>query len=611
MADSGDLWSTVGCHRRGGLAVATIRPMPFGSFDRARNLDLLGEGTYDLVVVGGGITGAGVALDAAARGLRTALIERADFGSGTSSRSSKMVHGGLRYLQSGDVRLVYQALRERQRLLDNAPHLVRVLPFLIPILSGRGGVIPRRVARALGTAMWAYDLTGGLRIGKRHKRLGHDAALAHMPTLDPERLAWAYLYYDAYADDARLTLAVVRTAALDHGAVAVNHARVTGFRKERSHAASASLGGEDGLITGVQVRADEGTEVEVRTHTVVNAAGVWTDSVRALDEGQDPQSIRPAKGIHITVPWRKVRNDIAAVLPVRHDRRSIFIVPWPAPDGTYGGEDGFSYVGTTDTDYDGDLDDPQCTSDDVDYLLDALNGALAEPLDRSDVLGTWAGLRPLIREDADQRTADLSRRHHVNVSDAGLITITGGKLTTYREMSRDAVNTAVDRLADLGQRGIGRSRIERRLRRSPTAKLPLRGAEGWENENDRDPHLAERYGSEARVVRAMIEADPTLGEPMLPGLPYRKAEAVYAARYEMATTLDDVMTRRTRARLLGRDATAGANASDVADLVGDELGWSAEEREAQVDAYRRELEHERNAPGLPETALLAGPPETR
>jgi glycerol-3-phosphate dehydrogenase len=583
--------------------------MPFGTFDRTRNLDQLPEGAYDLVVVGGGITGAGVALDAASRGLRTALIERDDFGSGTSSKSSKMVHGGLRYLQSGDVRLVYQALRERQRLLDNAPHLVRVLPFLIPILSGRGGVIPRRVARALGTAMWAYDLTGGLRIGKRHKRLDHEAAMEHMPTLDPERLAWAYLYYDAYADDARLTLAVARTAALDHGAVMVNHARVTGFRKERNHGGSATLGGDEGLITGVQVRTDEGAEIEVRAHTVVNAAGVWTDNVRALDEGADPQSIRPAKGIHITVPWRKVRNDIAAVLPARHDRRSIFVVPWPAPDGTYGGEEGFSYVGTTDTDYEGDIDDPHCTSEDIDYLLHALNAALREPLDRSDVLGTWAGLRPLIRDGADQRTADLSRRHHVTISDAGLITITGGKLTTYRDMAQDAVDTVVDRLGDLGNRRVGRSRIERRIRRSLTARLPLRGAEGWEEERDRDPHLAERYGSEARVVRAMIETDPTLGEPMVPGLPYRKAEAVYAARYEMAVTLDDVLTRRTRARLLDRDATAGASASEVADLMGDELGWSAGQREAQVAAYRRDLERERNVPGLPETTLFALRPD--
>ena len=200
--------------------------MPLGTFDRSDNLARLGEGTYDVLVIGGGITGAGVALDAASRGLRTALVERDDFASGTSSRSSKLVHGGLRYLQNGDVRLVYEGLRERQRLLRNAPHLVKVLPFLIPVFEGKGGFISKRLARALGSAMWAYDLTGGLRIGKRHRRLGRDATLAHMPTLG-ERLAWAYLYYDAQADDARLTLAVLRTAALDFGATVVNHAPVT------------------------------------------------------------------------------------------------------------------------------------------------------------------------------------------------------------------------------------------------------------------------------------------------------------------------------------------------------------------------------------------------
>lgn len=580
--------------------------MPLGSFDRTRNLDRLAHGTYDVVVIGGGITGTGVALDAASRGLRTALIERDDFASGTSSKSSKMVHGGLRYLQSGDVRLVYQALRERQRLIDNAPHLVHVVPFLIPIFSGRSGIIPRRVARALGWAMWAYDLTGGIRIGKRHKRLGRDAALAHMPTLNPERLAWAYLYYDAYADDARLTLTVARTAAIEHGAVVVNHARVAGFRK----AASIGDGGASGgRIDGVQVETAEGRQIEVRAHTVVNAAGVWTDDVRALDEGIHPQSIRPAKGIHITVPWHKVRNDIAAVIPVRRDRRSIFVVPWPSADGTLGGDDGFTYVGTTDTDYDGDIDDPQCTAEDIDYLLDALNATVRQPLDRSDVLGSWAGLRPLVRDGVDQRTADLSRRHHITISDSGVITIMGGKLTTYRDMAEDTVDKVVERLGELGHQRVGPGRVAQHIRRSQTAKLRLRGAEGWETERDRDPHLAQRYGGDARVVRAMIEADPTLGEPLVPGLPYRQAEAVYAVRYEMATSLDDVMSRRTRARLMARDAS-GSAAAEIADLIGDELGWSAEQREAEVAAYRRQLEHERAAPGLPETAPLTLQPES-
>jgi glycerol-3-phosphate dehydrogenase len=555
--------------------------MAFGTFDRGENLARLASGTFDLLVVGGGITGTGVALDAAARGLRTALVERDDFASGTSSKSSKLVHGGLRYLQNGDVRLVYQALRERQRLLDNAPHLVRVLPFLIPIFSGRDGLVPRKLARAFGTIMWMYDLTGGVRIGRLHKRASREESLAHIPTLS-DHLAWSYLYYDAQADDARLTLTVARTAALDHGAVVANHANVVGLRKECDR------------IAGALVEAD-GTQIEVRARAVVNAAGVWTDDVRAYDEGVHPQSIRPAKGIHITVPWEKVRNDIAAVIPVRRDKRSIFVVPWPAPDGTLGGPGGFTYIGTTDTDYEGDIDDPQCTADDIDYLLEAVNGALTSRLSRADVRGSWAGLRPLVRQATTGKTADMSRRHRVGVSTSGMITVTGGKLTTYREMAQDAVDVVVDQVAD---------RLGRRVGRSPTARLRLRGADGWEEQREHDPWLAERYGGEGRVVDAMVQADPALGQPLVPGLPYRRAEAVYAVRYEMATSLDDVLSRRTRARLLGREAAA-AGADEVADLLGCELGWSSDERARQVAAYRQAAEHEREVPGLPETASLA------
>jgi glycerol-3-phosphate dehydrogenase len=544
--------------------------MSLGSFDRSENLDRLGTGTFDVLVVGGGITGAGVALDAASRGLRVALVERDDFASGTSSKSSKLVHGGLRYLQNGDVRLVYQALRERQRLLRNAPHLVHVLPFLIPVFSGRDGIIPKQVARALGSAMWMYDLTGGLRIGRVHKRLKRDEALDHMPTLD-DRLAWAYLYYDAQTDDARLTLAIARTAALDHGAVVVNHASLVGLRKD------------GGRVTGALVDAEGRGQLDVRARVVVNATGVWADDVRALDEGEDPRSIRPAKGIHITVPWDKVRNDIAAVLPVRRDKRSIFVVPWEGPDGKVGPE-GFTYVGTTDTDYDGPVDDPQCTDDDIDYLLDGLNGSLRTPLDRGDVLGTWAGLRPLVREASSGRTADLSRRHRVALSESGVVTVTGGKLTTYREMAEDTVDAVVEHLRDRADLTPAR--------RGRTATMAIRGAEGWDEARDTDAHLAGRYGGESRVVKAMVDSTPDLAEPLVAGLPYRRAEAVYAVRYEMATTLDDVLSRRTRARLLDRDATAAA-AEDVAELIGGELGWTADERARQVAAYRRAAERER------------------
>ena len=271
-------------------------------FQRADALRRLADEQFDLLVIGGGITGAGVALDAASRGLRTALVERDDFASGTSSKSSKLVHGGIRYLQQGEVRLVYEALAERQVALRNAPHLVRVLPFLIPIFT-KGGLINRKLARALGSAMWMYDLTGGLRVGKRHRKINTEEALTHMPTLARERIAGAYIYYDAQTDDARLTLTLARTAAAN-GAVLANHTSAVSLLKD-----------ERGHVNGARVEAD-GTQLDVRAASVVNAAGVWADEVRALDEGVHPQSIRPAKGVHITVPWTKVRNDIAAIVPV-------------------------------------------------------------------------------------------------------------------------------------------------------------------------------------------------------------------------------------------------------------------------------------------------------
>ena len=551
--------------------------MTLGTFDRVRSLQELGERTFDVLVVGGGITGCGIALDAASRGLRTALVERDDFASGTSSKSSKMVHGGLRYLQNGDVRLVYEALRERQRLRRNAPHLVGLLPFLIPIFS-KDGLINAKVARALGSAMWMYDLTGGARIGKLHQRLSKTEAVAHMPTLPEERLAGAYLYYDAGADDARLTLALARTAALDHGAVMANHAGVVQLRHD-----------DRGRCTGAVVEAD-GHRIEVTAQVVVNAAGVWSDGIRALDEGAAPDSIRPAKGVHITVPWEKVRNDIAVVVPVPKDKRSVFVVPWlPNGDGTFQ----LTYIGTTDTDYDGPLDDPQCTPEDIAYLLRAINGSVREPLREADVLGTWAGLRPLVKAAASGRTADLSRQHRVQVSASGVVSVTGGKLTTYREMAEDTLAVVVPRLA-----GVPRS-----AKRCRTRSLVLRGGEG--PAHDAAGHLANRYGSEARVVEALVAADPSLAGPLVEGLPYLRAEAVYAARHEMAVTVDDVLSRRTRARLQARDASAAAAAA-VARLLADELGWSADEAQAQSAGYVASVAAERAAGGLDATAPLPG-----
>jgi glycerol-3-phosphate dehydrogenase len=531
------------------------------AFDRETALARLGEGTFDVLVIGGGITGAGVALDAAARGLRTALVERSDFASGTSSKSSKLVHGGLRYLQQKEYALVYENLAERQRLLENAPHLVHPLPFLIP-LFGKDGVVNAAVARAYSTALWLYDLTGGIRIGKRHKRIDRSEALRHLPTLKADRLVAAFLYYDARTDDARLTLEVLRTAVLDYGAVAANYA------------AAVEVLHENGRAVGV--RLDNGTTVRARS--IVNAGGVWADDVRALDEGTHPGTIRPAKGIHLTVPASRLPADIAAVIPVPKDRRSIFVVPW----------DDQTYLGTTDTDYDGPIDDPQCTPEDVAYILTAINTFVTDPLSVADVTGTWAGLRPLVKDAKSERTADLSRRHNVRVSDTGVVSVTGGKLTTYRKMAADTVDAVVRQL------GGG-------PRRSPTRRLPIRGARGPKPSSPVDAHLADRYGDEAAAVIALVRADASLAEPLVAGLPYLRAEAVYAVRHEMAQNLQDILSRRTRALLRARDATADA-AEDVARLVAPDLGWDEAAIVRQVDEFRAAADHERASGQLPLTA---------
>ena len=542
------------------------QPIQF-PFDRDAAQRRLRNERFDLIVIGAGITGAGVALDAAQRGLRVALLDKGDFASGTSSKSSKLVHGGLRYLQQREFLLVYEALAERQRLLRNAPHLVSVLPFLIP-LFGKDGVVNKTVAKTYSTALWLYDITGGLRIGKRHKKITRDEAHAHLPTVRMDRLVQGWLYYDARADDARLTLTIARTAAAEYGAVLANYTPVVGL-----------LSTGDGRVVGV--RLEDGTEV--RAAAVVNAAGVWAEQVEAM-ETLTPESdrlrIRPAKGVHITIPGHLVQADIASVIAVPGDKRSVFVVPW---------EDRV-YVGTTDTDYEGPLDDPECTEADVEYLLRAINSAITNTVTKQDLLGVWAGLRPLVATASTGRTADMSRKHTVRVAPSGLITVTGGKLTTYRKMAADTVDAVV--------KALGRGR-----RKSGTADLPLLGARGsadlttagagrqWDLTNEQMAHLVSRHGAQARAVLSLIHESAELAEPLVPGLPYLRAEAIYACREEMATSLDDVLSRRTRARLLDVRATAAA-AADVARIIGPELGWNEADVEEQVSHFRAALANE-------------------
>ncbi|MGH9155237.1 MAG: glycerol-3-phosphate dehydrogenase/oxidase [Acidimicrobiales bacterium] len=537
---------------------------------------------FDVLVIGGGITGAGIALDAATRGLRAALVDRGDLASGTSSRSSKLVHGGLRYLRQREFALVGQNLAERQRLLRNAPHLVRPVPFVIPLLSPLGarlGLADRMLAGGWSAALWGYDLAGGFRIGSRHLRLTAQEVVARLPGVAPDLVAGGFVYQDAQADDARLTLAVARTA-IDQGAVVVTHAPVTSLVKGRYGRVAGA-----GLAGGSTVLAD----------AVVNATGVWADGLRSLDGDPAPPCLAPARGAHLTLPRDRLAWTSAAVVP-GGGGRSVFVVPW--------GDQ--VYIGTTDTVHHGPLDDPRCSSAEVDYLLAAVNAVLTEPLRRRDVVATWAGLRPLVAGSplsaAGPATADLSRRHRVAVSPSGMVTVIGGKLTTYRAMAADAVDV------------VGRQ-LRRGARRSGTARLALHGAAGTSALRGDGAaarlgvppevldHLVGRHGGEAAELVKLVAADVRLGRPLVAGQPYLAVEAVWAARHELAHTLDDVLSRRTRASVLGAEAAARA-APAVAALVGGELGWSAARECEEVAAFRAGVEQERLSAGRDPVPVL-------
>jgi glycerol-3-phosphate dehydrogenase len=537
-------------------------------FQRDESIVTMKASSYDLVVIGAGMTGAGVALDAASRGLKVALIDSGDIASGTSSKSSKMVHGGLRYLQQKEFRLVYENLRERQRLLENAPFLVRPLPFLVP-LFGKDGVASKALVKGYSTALRIYDLTGGWRIGTRYRRITRDEALGHLPTLKTEHLVAGFLYMDARGDDARVALTLARTAALDFGADVANYVRALDI----SHAT-------DGRVDGVICRneLDEST-FTIRTTTVVNATGVWADSVFTMAEHHTSHRITPAKGVHLSVPRGRLPADVAAVLTVPGDRRSIFVVPFE--DAPY------TFIGTTDTAYEGNLDSANCTPEDVSYLLNAVNAWTSSDLSSSDVTGVWAGLRPLLAPKRgahlSERTADLSRRHQVTDSKDGVVHITGGKWTTYRQMAEDTVDALNPYFKD--------------LKRVRTKKLRLHGVTSWRPRTELERHLYQRFGDDAGEVLALITANPGLGETSIVGQPYVGAEFIYSTQREMATSLEDLLTRRTRAHLHDARTTLRA-APAIAALVAPTLGWSDHECTLQVSAYQALVQRELSGAGL-------------
>ncbi|MCW8220354.1 FAD-dependent oxidoreductase [Streptomyces halstedii] len=518
----------------------------------------LADDTYDVVVIGGGITGAYAVLDAVSRGLRAALVEKDDFASGTSSKSSKMVHGGLRYIEQGNVNLVRHSLLERHRFRKNAPHLVHRLPFLFPVLE-KEGVFDARLAKGFEGLLWTYDLVGGWRIGKLHQRLTVPEVLAQAPTLRAENLKGGLVYFDARTDDARLVLTVVRTAAA-LGATVLNGAKAEGLLTRA------------GRVSGARVSVD-GDLIDIRSRAVVNATGVWTDELDAkADEGHRPQ-VRPAKGVHIVVPWEKVRINCTVTVPIPGRARRATCTRWGDR----------VVLGTTDEDYQGSPDDVHCTRREMEFLLEGANTAFEGTLTEDDVVGSIGGLRPLVggKEGA---TLDMRRDHHITIGRTGMVTVTGGKLTTSRHMGElviDKVMTVLGRKAS-----------------SRTAKLPLLGGAGYDAEavaasGGLAAHLGERYGTEARFVGDLIQEDPSLAEPVVAGLPYTRAEVVYAVRAELARSVDDVLSRRLRARLFARDASADA-AEAVGAVLGRELNLPDAEVERSVSAYLASVRHEKS-----------------
>ena len=532
----------------------------------------------DIVVIGGGITGAGIARDAARRGLRVALFEQNDIAYGTSSRSSKLIHGGLRYLESYEFSLVFESVSERRVVQDLAPHLVNPLAFLFPVYEGA-----RKSLRMINAGMWLYDGLALFRSPKRHKTLKPREVSEYEPLLKQQGLQGAPVYYDCSTDDARLTLETV-IDAIQNGAVAVNWARVDAFTKS-----------EQGRVSGVVVRSvRDGSLREVKAQAVINATGPWTDEVLAMSGPRGAKMLRPTKGIHIVMKRDRLPVEHAVVLFHPTDRRVLFALPWG--DRTY--------VGTTDTDYDGAPGEEYATLADVDYLIAAANHYFPNnPIVRKDVISTWSGLRPLIQPEADMdgmAESQVSREHQIHIGEDGLITIAGGKLTTYRKMAKECVDTALQIIKLTGQ-------LPDDLHSGQTYKFPLPGAVGWPEDDDHEKvaeqigaacecelshatrrHLVDTYGMRALEVAKLCADDPALLEPIIPGRVEIMAQVDFGVREELAASVSDIMIRRTQ--IFFRDEAQGLECVDkVADRMAELIGWSPEERENSITGYKAEV----------------------
>ncbi|MFV2117693.1 glycerol-3-phosphate dehydrogenase/oxidase [Streptomyces sp. Act-28] len=551
-----------------------MRTARLGPAERAAALAAMAERELDVLVVGGGVVGAGTALDAATRGLATGLVEARDWASGTSSRSSKLIHGGLRYLEMLDFALVREALKERGLLLERlAPHLVRPVPFLYP-LRHRGW---ERLYAGSGVALYdAMSVSSGHGRGLPvHRHLSRRRALRVAPALRGDALVGALQYYDAQMDDARHVATLVRTAAA-YGAHTASRARVVGFLREGER------------VVGARVRdVETGDDHEIRAKQVVNATGVWTDDTQALIGERGQFHVRASKGIHLVVPKDRVHSTTGLIL--RTEKSVLFVIPW----GRHW------IIGTTDTDWALDKAHPAASSADIDYLLDRVNSVLATPLTRDDVEGVYAGLRPLLAGESDA-TSKLSREHTVAHPVPGLVVVAGGKYTTYRVMAKDAVDEAVHGL-------------DTRVAPCVTEEVPLLGAEGyralWNSRARiavrtglhvaRVEHLLNRYGTLVEELLDLVAEDPSLAEPVTGADDYLRAEILYAASHEGARHLDDVLTRRTRISIETFDRGTGC-ARECAELMARVLGWGEEQIAKEVEHYEKRVEAERESQRQPD-----------
>ena len=532
---------------------------------RQRAWQSLAEREFDVLIIGGGVTGAGAALDAATRGLSVAMLEQRDFASGTSSRSSKLFHGGLRYLEQLNFTLVREALKERELMLTRiAPHLVKPVSFLLPLRH-------RFWERPYVTAgLTLYDSMGGARSVPRHKQLTRTKALQMVPALKNGSLTGGLLYYDAQADDARHTLTVARTAA-SYGATVLSSARVVSLKRAGER------------VVGARVHdVETGEEVDVKASVVVNCTGVWTDEIQTLAGGRGRFHVRASKGVHIVVARDRINSETGLIL--RTEKSVLFVIPW----GTHW------IIGTTDTDWELDKAHPAASRTDIDYILDHINSVLAVPLTHHDIQGVYAGLRPLLSGESDQ-SSQLSREHAVARPQPGLISIAGGKYTTYRVMGADAIDAA-------------RADISESVPDSVTEHIPLVGAEGYHalmNQVDRlaakqglpvwrITNLLNRYGSMVTELFDLAADDRSLLEPLHGAEEYLRVEIVYAATHEGALHLDDLLTRRTRISIETPDRGVTA-AQATADLVAPRLGWDDARVADEVAAYTARVAAERES----------------